>query len=399
MKKTIRDYRLKNKRVILRVDFNVPMEDGIITDDTRIKESLPTIRYAIEKGAKVILMSHLGRIKKEEDKEKNSLKPVSERLTELLNQEVIFIPFTRGIELEEAISNLKPGEVLLMENTRYEDLDGKKESSNDQELGAYWASLGDIYINDAFGTAHRAHASNVGIASHLPSGIGFLIQKELEAMESVLKKPGRPFVVILGGAKVSDKISVIKNLVKKADHILIGGGMAFTFLKAKGYEIGSSILDEESLDFAKKMLEKYSEKLVLPLDVVSGKEIDDRDTEICSVEEIKNDAKGLDIGPETARLFWKYIETAKTIVWNGPMGVFEVKEFQRGTKTICEELKRSHAITIIGGGDSASAVNQFGYHDDMTHISTGGGASLELLEGKKLPGIECIDMKKEKKKA
>ncbi len=394
MKKTIRDYDLKDKKVIIRVDFNVPMKDGMITDDNRIRASLPTIQYAIQNGAKVILMSHLGRIKEASDLEKNSLKAVSKRLRELLNQEVVFVPVTRGKELEDAIQNLKSGEVLLMENTRYEDLDGKKESSNEEELGTYWASLGDIYINDAFGTAHRAHASNVGIASKLPNGVGFLIEKELDIMLKAIVDPKRPFVVILGGAKVSDKISVIENLVHIADTILIGGGMAFTFLKAEGYEIGNSLLDEESLDFCKTILKDYSSKIVLPKDVVCAKEIDDKEIEICSVEEIKPNTKGLDIGAETTKEFGRYIETAKTVIWNGPVGVFEEEAFSKGTKSLCEALKNSSAITIIGGGDSAAAVTQFGYADSMTHISTGGGASLELLEGKDLPGISCIEEKK-----
>lgn len=391
MKKTIRDYDLKGKRVIIRCDFNVPMKDGKITDDNRIVQSLPTIEYAIQNGAKVILMSHLGRIKKEEDKEKNSLKEVSIRLSELLNKEVTFIPFTRGKELEDAIHSLKDGDVLLMENTRFEDLEGKKESGNDSELGTYWASLGDLYINDAFGTAHRAHSSNVGIASILPNGVGFLIEKELNVMGNAIANPERPFVVILGGAKVSDKISVIENLVNIADYILIGGGMAFTFLKAQGYEIGTSLLDEESIPFCKKMLEFHKDKIILPLDVVCASEIsEDASSEMCSIKEIKENLMGLDIGEETVREFWKYIKDAKTIVWNGPVGVFELKKFSKGTHTLCEEFKQSHATTIIGGGDSAAAVSKFGYEKDVTHISTGGGASLELLEGKELPGIKCI---------
>ncbi len=394
MKKTIRDYDLKDKKVIIRVDFNVPMKDGKITDDNRIKASLPTIQYALKQGAKVILMSHLGRIKTEEDLKNNSLKAVSERLSELLNQKVVFVPATKGKELEEAVQNLKSGEVLLMENTRYEDLDGKKESGNDEELGTYWASLGDIYINDAFGTAHRAHASNVGIASKLPNGVGFLIEKELDVMQRAIDDPKRPFVVILGGAKVSDKISVIENLVHIADTILIGGGMAFTFLKAKGYEIGNSLLDSESIDFCKNVLKDYSSKIILPKDVVCAKEIDDKEIEICSVEEIKPNTKGLDIGKETIKEFDNYIAHAKTVIWNGPVGVFEEEAFSKGTKALCEALKNSSAITIIGGGDSAAAVTKFGYAEDMTHISTGGGASLELLEGKDLPGISCIEEKK-----
>ncbi len=384
--KTIRDFDLNNKKVIIRVDFNVPIKDGIIEDDTRIKESLKTINYAIEHNAKVILMSHLGRIKEESDKIKNTLKPVSVRLSELLNKDVIFIPSTRGIELETAINNLNNGDVLLMENTRFEDLDNKKESKNDNQLGEYWASLGDIYINDAFGTAHRAHASNVGIASHLDSGIGFLIEKELDSLLPAINNPERPFTVILGGAKVSDKIAVIQNLAKIADYILIGGGMAFTFLKASGVEIGVSLLDEENIDFCKQMLNEYKDKLILPIDVVT-------DLKECFITDITKNEKGLDIGPKTVKLFKQYLENSKTIIWNGPVGMFEEERYSNGTKGICEVLKNIEAIKIAGGGDTASAIKNLGYEQAFTHISTGGGASLELLEGKKLPGIEVIKEK------
>ena len=381
--KTIKDFDLNNKKVIIRVDFNVPIKDGIITDDTRIKESLKTINYAIENNAKVILMSHLGRIKEESDKLKNTLKPVSVRLSELLNKEVIFVPNTRGEELEEKINNLQPGDVLLMENTRFEDLEDKKESKNNEELGKYWASLGDIYINDAFGTAHRAHASNVGIASNLPSGIGFLIQKELDNLLPAINNPQKPFTVILGGAKVSDKIGVIENIVKKADYILIGGGMAFTFLKAEGIEIGSSLLDSESIDFCKKILKENENKIILPIDVVT-------DQKECFITDITMEEKGLDIGSKTVKLFKQYLDNSKTIIWNGPVGMFEEEKYSNGTKGICEILKNVDAIKIAGGGDTASAVKNFGYEDAFTHISTGGGASLELLEGKILPGIDVI---------
>ena len=356
--KTIRGFDLNNKKVIIRVDFNVPIKDGIITDDTRIKESLKTINYAIDNNAKVILMSHLGRIKEESDKLKNTLKPVSIRLSELLNKQVIFVPTTRGSELENAINNLNNGDVLLMENTRFEDLPDKKESKNNEELGKYWASLGDIYINDAFGTAHRAHASNVGIASNLESGIGFLIEKELDNLLPAINNPSKPFTVILGGAKVSDKIGVIENLVKKADYILIGGGMAFTFLKAKGMEIGKSLLDDESIDFCKKILSENESKIILPIDVVT-------ELKECFITDI-------------------------TIIWNGPVGMFEEDRYSNGTKGICEILKNINATKIAGGGDTASAVKNFGYEEVFTHISTGGGASLELLEGKVLPGIDII---------
>ena len=394
MKKTIRDFDLKDKKVIIRVDFNVPMKDNVITDDNRIKASLETIKYAIDNGAKVILMSHLGRIKTEEDKASNSLKPVAQRLQELLNQEVIFVSTTRGEELENKVNSLKSGEVLLMENTRYEDLDGKKESSNDSELGKYWASLGEIYINDAFGTSHREHASNVGIATNLPNGVGFLIEKELKELKAAIDSPQRPFTVILGGSKVSDKIGVIENLVNKADYILIGGGMAYTFLKASGIEIGSSLLDSDNIDFCTKMLEKYSDKIILPIDSVNATEIsEEAEPRECFINEIKEDEIGLDIGYGTVKLFKQYLDKSKTIIWNGPLGYFEIETFSKGTKQICEALKDIDAKKIIGGGDTAAAVINFGFENYMTHISTGGGASLELLEGKKLPGIEAIDEK------
>lgn len=387
--KTIRDFDLENKKVIIRVDFNVPIKDGKITDDNRIKESLKTINYAIEKGAKVILLSHLGRVKTEEDKEKNNLYPVSVRLSELLDKDIKFINETRGSELEEAINNLNNGDVLLVQNTRYEDLDGKKESSNDPELGKYWASLGDIFINDAFGTSHRAHASNVGIASILPSGIGFLIEKELDEFNKVLENPERPFTVILGGAKVADKIGVIENIAPIADYILIGGGMAYTFLKAEGIDIGKSLLDEENIEFCKNMLEKYKDKIILPIDSVNSESTEGIGRS-CFINEIKDNEMGLDIGYNTIKLFKTYLENSKTIIWNGPVGLFENPEFAKGTIGLCDILKELDAVKIIGGGDTGSAIINLGYKDAMTHISTGGGASLELLEGKKLPGIEVI---------
>ncbi len=393
MKKTIRDYELENKKVIIRVDFNVPISDGKITDDNRIIQSLDTIKYAKEQGAKIILMSHLGRIKSEEDKEKNSLKIVASYLSKILNDDVLFSESTRGDELEDLINNLNPGEIVLMENTRYEDLDGNKESSNDPELGEYWASLGDIFINDAFGTSHRSHASNVGIASHLPSGIGFLIEKELNAL-SVLDNPERPFVVILGGSKVSDKIGVIKNLVNVADYILIGGGMAYTFLKASGLSIGKSLLDSENISFCEEMLNKYRDKLILPIDSVNAKEISENaSTNECFISDIKEDDIGLDIGHSTIKLFKQYLNDSKTVIWNGPVGYSEIEQFSNGTKELCEALKNIDAIKIIGGGDTAAAVINFGFKDAFNHISTGGGASLEYLEGKSLPGIEIISDK------
>lgn len=391
MKKTIRDYELNDKKVLIRVDFNVPMENGNIVDDHRIVASLPTIRYAIENGAKVILLSHLGRVKTEEDIIINDLKPVATHLSSLLNVDVKFINSTRGEELESSINRMNNGEVLLIQNTRYEDLNGKKESSNDSELGQYWASLGDIFINDAFGTSHRAHASNVGIASNIPSGVGFLIEKELDVLEPAINKPERPLVVILGGSKVSDKIGVIENLVKVADYILIGGGMAYTFLYASGISVGNSLLDRDNVEFCTNILNEYSDKIVLPIDSVCAREItDDADTRTCFINEIKEDEIGVDIGYNTVKLFSQYLSQAKTIIWNGPVGIFEKEPFSNGTKGICEVLKDVEATKIIGGGDTGAAISVFGYEDYVTHISTGGGASLELLEGKELPGIAII---------
>lgn len=391
--KTIQDFDLNNKKVIIRVDFNVPHKGDQITDDNRIKMSLETIQYALSKGAKVILMSHLGRVKSEEDKIENNLEIVLPRLEQLLNQKVLFSSVTRGQELEEKVNQLKPGQALLVQNTRYEDLDGKKESSNDLELSKYWASLGDIFINDAFGTCHRSHASNVGIASLLPSGIGFLVEKELKALD--MKNAEKPLSIILGGSKVSDKISLIENLAQIADYILIGGGMAYTFLKASGIEIGSSLLDENSIPFCQKMLQQYSDKIILPIDSVNAVEIkENTEYRECFINEIKPNEIGLDIGYNTVKLFRSYLEKSKTIIWNGPVGMFEVKPFDQGTKAICEVLKNISAKKIVGGGDTASVVIQLGYQNIFDHISTGGGASLELLEGKKLPGVEVIYEKK-----
>ena len=392
MKKTVKDYNLEGKKVIIRVDFNVPIKEGEIKDDNRIKQSLETINYCLEHNAKIILLSHLGRVKTEEDKESNTLEPVALRLSELLDKEIIFVTETRGDILETEINNMNNGDIILVENTRYEDIDEKKESSNDEELGAYWASLGDIFINDAFGTSHRSHASNVGIASHLPNGIGFLIEKELNTILPAIQNPKRPFTVILGGSKVSDKIGVIENLVNIADYILIGGGMAFTFIKSQGMNIGSSLLDEESIDFCKKMLKEHKDKIILPIDVVTSENIDTpTNVKEIFISDIKDKDIGLDIGHGTIKLFKTYLEESNTIIWNGPVGKFEIEEFSKGTKELCEIIKDK--TTIIGGGDTASAVINLGYKDAFTHISTGGGATLELLEGKKLPGIEIINEK------
>lgn len=394
-KKTIKDLQLDGKTVLVRVDYNVPMKDGQITDDNRIVASLETLNYLLKHDCKIVLFSHLGKVKEEADKAKNNLAPVVKRLGELLNQEVQFVPVTRGEELEQAVANLQSGQVLLVQNTRYEDLDGKKESKNDPELGKYWASLGDVFINDAFGTAHRAHASNVGIASHLPNGIGYLVAKEVKYLGEAVDHPVRPFVAILGGAKVEDKIKVIESLLTKADKVIIGGGMAYTFLKAQGKEIGKSLLDETSLDFAKDMLAKAGDKLVLPVDIVVADEFsNDANHQVVSADEIPADWEGLDIGPKSVELFKDILSEAKTVVWNGPMGVFEFEQFAHGTKAIAETLANlDGANTIIGGGDSAAAVIQMGFEDKLSHISTGGGASLTYLEGSELPGIASIDDK------
>lgn len=390
--KTIRDFDLKDKKVIIRVDFNVPLDNDIILDDNRIKESLDTIKYAIKENAKVILLSHLGRIKTEEDKIDNSLKPVSSRLSQFLDKEVTFINETRGSKLEQAIENMQSKDVLLVQNTRYEDLNNKAESNNDEQLGKYWASLGDVFINDAFGTVHRAHASNVGIATYLPSGIGLLLERELKIFEPLLYNPKRPFTLILGGSKVKDKIGVIENLIDKVDYLLIGGGMAFTFLKASDLSVGKSIVDEESLDFCFNLLNKYPDKIILPIDVVTGLEVDAKTvSKTCFISDIEANELGLDIGPNTLKLFKQYLNDSKLIFWNGPMGVFEVDKFSRGTKLLCDIISEIEAVSIIGGGDTASAVINMGYKDKFTHISTGGGAALELLEGKKLPALEVIE--------
>ncbi|MGE4378374.1 MAG: phosphoglycerate kinase [Candidatus Izemoplasmatales bacterium] len=392
-KKTLEDLHVNGKKVLVRVDFNVPIKDGIITDDNRIVQALPTINYLLDEDAKIILFSHLGRVKTEEDLKKNSLKVVAGRLQELLDKPVNFIPQTRGPVLEAAIKAMNNGDIVMVENTRFEDLDGKKESKNDPELGAYWASLGDVFVNDAFGTAHRAHASNVGIASLKEAAAGYLMEKELHYIGDTVENPERPFVAILGGAKVSDKIGVIENLLKKADKILIGGGMAYTFMKALGYNIGTSIVEEDKLELASSLLEKAKGKLILPVDLVVSKEFaPDASHRVTTYKDILDDEMGLDIGPKTIKLFKKELKGAKTVVWNGPLGVFEFEAFAKGTRSICEILaKLKDARTIIGGGDSAAAAIQMGYKDDFTHISTGGGASLEFLEGKELPGVTSLD--------
>lgn len=393
MKKTIRDFDLSGKKVLIRCDFNVPIDSGKITDDTRIVASLDTIKYAISRGAKVILFSHLGRVKTEEDLVKNNLEIVSVRLSELLNQPVYFSNMTRGEELEDKVNSLKSGEVLLVQNTRYEDLEGKKESGNDLELGKYWASLGDVFINDAFGTAHRAHASNVGIATNLPSGVGFLIEKELNALSS-LDNPERDFVVILGGSKVSDKIGLIENLVTKVDKLVIGGGMAFTFLKAKGLNVGKSVVDTDNIEFCKKILEEYNDKILLPVDVHVTEEFsNDTVSHITSVDNISDNEMGLDLGVESINNIIRLLESAKTVFWNGPLGVYEFEKYRLATKKVLEYLVSTEKQVILGGGDIVACASNLGYKDKVTHASTGGGATLEYLEGKILPGIDIIQDK------
>ncbi len=404
-KTLVTDLDVTGKKVIVRVDFNVPLKSGEITDDNRIVAALPTIKYLVENKAKVILLSHLGKIdykKTDEEiaaaKKKNNMAPVAVRLQEYLKDtKVVFVDATRGEALEKAVSELKDGEVLLMQNTRYE----KGESKNDEELGKYWASLGDLYVSDAFGSVHRAHASTVGIPTYLPSAVGFLIEKELKFLGDAVENPVRPFVGILGGAKVADKLAVISNLLEKCDTLIIGGGMAYTFLKAQGKEVGKSLVDDTKLDYCKEMMEKadkLGKKLLLPIDTVVAESFPDPidgpvATEVVSSDAIPSDKEGLDIGPKTAELFAEAVKSAKTVVWNGPMGVFENPTLAAGTNAVAKALAECDGTTIIGGGDSAAAIKQLGYADKVSHVSTGGGASLEFLEGKGLPGVDVIKEK------
>ena len=394
----VTDLNVEGKKVIVRVDFNVPHKGDVITDDNRIQAALPTIKYLADHKARVILLSHLGKVdhkdpeKCEADKKKNDMAPVAKRLAELVpDHKVVFVNATRGEELEKAVEALEDGDILLMQNTRYE----KGESKNDPELGAYWASLGDLYVSDAFGSVHRAHASTVGIPSHLPSAVGFLIEKELKYLGQALDDPKRPFVAVLGGAKVSDKIAVIENLLKIADKVIVGGGMAYTFFKAKGYEVGTSLLEEDKIEIAKEFIEKGGDKLVLPVDTVVANSFDDpTDIKTVDVDAIPEGYMGLDIGPKTVELFSKELAGAKTVFWNGPMGVFEKEQFATGTIGVCKAIASlDDCMSVIGGGDSASAAKNLGYADKFTHISTGGGASLEYMEGKELPGIAIIEEK------
>ena len=394
-KLTVKDVDLKGKKVLVRVDFNVPVKDGVITNDNRITAALPTIKYILEQGGRAILFSHLGRVKEEADKEGKSLAPVAADLAAKLGQEVKFIPgVTRGAELEAAVNALEDGQVLLVENTRFEDVDGKKESKNDPELGKYWASLGDgIFVNDAFGTAHRAHASNVGISANVDKAVaGFLLENEIAYIQEAVEARERPFVAILGGSKVSDKIGVIENLLEKADKVLIGGGMTYTFYKAQGIEIGNSLVEEDKLDVAKALLEKSNGKLILPVDSKEANAFADytevKDTE---GEAVDPGFLGLDIGPKSIAKFDQELTGAKTVVWNGPMGVFENPDFQAGTIGVMDAIVKQPGVkSIIGGGDSAAAAINLGRADKFSWISTGGGASMELLEGKELPGLAAL---------
>ncbi|WP_029948976.1 phosphoglycerate kinase [Parvimonas micra] len=396
-KKVITDLEVSSKRVIVRVDFNVPMsktEEGKITDNARIVAALPTIKYLIENNARIILLSHLGRPKGEAKKE-FSLAPVAKELSKLLNKDVKFLQSNLVVDdnVKDEVLKLKDGEVALLENTRFRN----EETKNIDDFSKELAELGELYINDAFGTSHRAHCSNVGLCKFLPSAVGFLVEKEISIMGKALSNPERPFVAILGGAKVSDKITVIENLIEKVDSIIIGGGMAFTFLKSLGYSVGKSLLEDDKVDFAKELIEKAKSKnvkILLPIDVVVSKEFsNDSEFKTVNIDSIGDDYMGLDIGEKTVKLFSDEINNAKTVVWNGPMGVFEMSNFAKGTFKIAKAIAESEAISIIGGGDSASAAEKSGYKDKITHISTGGGASLEFLEGKILPGIDSIDNK------
>ncbi len=390
-KMNLKDIDWKNKKAIVRVDFNVPIKDGKITNDKRIRSAIPTIEYLVDNGAGVILLSHLGRPKGKVNKD-FSLKPVAERLSELMHKKVNFVDEPIGTKATEASENLKPGDVVLLENTRF--LPGEKK--NDPELAEKWSKLADIHVNDAFGTAHRAHASNVGIASFIPSVSGFLMQKEIDMLSKAIDNPQKPLTIILGGAKVSDKIGVINNLMDKADIMLIGGAMMFTFLKTLGKNIGNSLVEDDKLDLASELLQKAKEKnvkFILPLDTVIAQKIDENaETKIVNIDTgIPEGWMGLDIGPETLKEFSNYIKDSKTIIWNGPMGVFEVDKFANGTIEVAKMLaENSEAFKVVGGGDSASAVEKFGLESKMSHVSTGGGASLEFFEGKELPGIKSI---------
>ncbi|MGR3741547.1 phosphoglycerate kinase [Companilactobacillus sp. DQM5] len=398
----VSDVDVKDKKVLIRVDFNVPIKGGVIGNDNRIVAAIPTIKYVSENGGKVILLSHLGRIKSDDDKKELTLAPVAKKLSELMGKDVKFVAENEGSDLENAVNSMNNGDIILMENTRFQDIDndfGKRESKNDPKLGEYWASLGDVFVNDAFGTAHRAHASNVGISTAMkaagkPVAAGYLMEKEIKFLGDAVDNPVHPFVTILGGAKVSDKIGVIENLIPKSDHIIIGGGMAYTFLAAQGHKIGKSLFEEDKVELAKELLQKAGDKIVLPVDHVVAKDFsNDADFEVSDID-ISDGFMGLDIGPKSIELFESKLKDAKTVVWNGPMGAFEMSNFAKGTLEIGKTLgELTDATTIIGGGDSAAAAQDLGIADQITHISTGGGASLEYLEGKVLPGIDSISDK------
>lgn len=386
MKKTIQDFDLDGKKVIIRCDFNVPMNNGKIEDATRIVASLRTIKYALRNNAKVILLSHLGKVKTEEDKISNSLYPVAEKLSSYLDKQVLFSPDTRSSKLTEMVDNLKDGDVLLIENTRFEDVPDKKETNCDEKLSKYWASLGNIFINDAYGTCHRAHASVVGIPKYLPSGVGFLVEKEVQKLDNILKSDTHPFVAILGGKKVDDKISLTQSLLEKCDKLLIGGAMSFTFLKALGYNTGSSIVSDDYVEFAKEMINKYEDKIVLPVDFVL-------ETTTKDIKDFSDGDIGYDIGYKSIKLFEKELDSARRVIINGPMGLFEDVKYQNGTKSIFKYLDKNKIKTLIGGGDSAAAVNKLGFDDAFYHVSTGGGATIKYIEKGSLVGIDAIEDK------
>lgn len=397
MKKTIEDLQLENKKVILRVDFNVPISNNTIMDTKRIDEELPTIKYILSKNASLIILSHLGRVKTEEDKKTKSLEIVAKKLAQLLNRDVKFINENRSEAVTNAVKNLKPREILVLENTRFQDLNNKAESNNDEDLAKYWASLGDVYVNDAFGTAHRAHASTYGISQYSKeSALGFLMNNEVEHLQKLLVGFKRPFVAIIGGAKVSDKIKVLEKLFELADKVLIVGGMAYTFQKALNRKIGTSIFEEDKVEMAKEYLNKYKDKIVLPIDNAYVDEFADKTPKFTSPEnpDIPDGNMGLDIGPESIKLFASIIKNAKTIFWNGPAGVTEFSNFEAGTKGIATAIAQNRdCYSVVGGGDSVTAINKLGYQDKFSFISTGGGASIEFVQGKKLPGIEAIQDK------
>lgn len=387
MKKTLEDYNYQGKKVIVRSDLNVPIKNNQIIDDTRIIESLPTINYLIDNNAKIIILSHLGKIKNEQDKINNTLYPVYLKLKKLLKTNVYFSKETRGQTLENLVNNLQDKDVLLVENTRYEDFPNKLESTCDEELSKYWASLGEIFINDAYGTSHRQHASNVGIAKYLPSALGFLVAKETTKLSEIITENTHPFTIVMGGKKISDKTLVIDNLINKCDYLLLGGGMCFTFLKAKGLNVGASIIEDDNLKYCQNLLEKYPTKIILPLDIIT------QNNENKEITNLTNEDIGYDIGPKTIQLFQKILIDSKRIIINGPMGVFENPSYAKGTKEIYETIQKNHIKALIGGGDSAASAKLLGYSQAFYHISTGGGATLEYLSGKNLPAIDIINNK------